>query len=108
MTSKHYSTKSSRSFYVDSLIWISALFLSGILGREFWIFDEGDLSDLSYWYRFRWEIIGAISLLVVEALLIGSLINQRARRRKVEKGLQDIEGKYGTLIETTDTGYVML
>ena len=108
MTPKKFSVESFWSFFVDSSKWVCALcllFLFGVFGAVFWIIDE---DDFLYWYRFRWEIIGAISLLFVVALLIGSLMLQRARRRQIEKGLQDIEGKYDILIETTDTGYVML
>src|SRR5262245_26161534 len=104
MAPRQYSGKYFRSFSVDLSAWLSTiwvLFLSSITG----IVEE---RDITYWDRYKWEIIGAISLFVVEALLIGGLIAQRAWRRRVEKGLHDIEGKYSTLIETTDTGYVML
>jgi PAS domain S-box-containing protein len=104
MASREYSAESSQFFFADSLICLSGLLFIFLLSL-FGIFDEG---DLSYWNRFKWEIIVAISLLIAEALLIVGLIVQRDRRRQIEKGLHDIEGKYGTLIETTDTGYVML
>lgn len=39
------------------------------------------------WETYKWYIIGGISLIVLEALLIGALIAQRARRRKAENQL---------------------
>jgi PAS domain S-box-containing protein len=39
------------------------------------------------WESYKWYIIGGISLVSLEALLIGALLWQRARRRKVETDL---------------------
>jgi PAS domain S-box-containing protein len=43
--------------------------------------------DPSVWDLYKWYIIGGISLVVVEALLIFGLLWQRARRRKAESEL---------------------
>ena len=39
------------------------------------------------WESYKWYIISGISLILLEALLIGRLVWQRARRRKAEAGL---------------------
>jgi signal transduction histidine kinase len=37
------------------------------------------------WERYRWQIITAVSLMICQALLIGALLTQRARRRRAEE-----------------------
>jgi signal transduction histidine kinase len=45
------------------------------------------------WESYRWYIIGAISLIVAEMLLIFGLVWQRARRRRVEAELATLGGR---------------
>ena len=40
--------------------------------------------ELTVWEQYKWHIIGAISLIVLQALLIGWLLFTRARRRQAE------------------------
>jgi signal transduction histidine kinase len=42
--------------------------------------------DPTAWELYRWYIVGAFSLLVFQALLIGRLVAQHARRRRAEEG----------------------
>jgi PAS domain S-box-containing protein len=50
--------------------------------------------ELSFWNQYRWQIIGVISLCLVEAFLIFALLAQRARRRRAEEGLRSSEEKF--------------
>jgi PAS domain S-box-containing protein len=43
--------------------------------------------QLTVWESFKWYIVSGIALILLEALLIGGLVWQRARRRKVETDL---------------------
>ncbi len=45
--------------------------------------------QLNPWQSYKWYILGAVFLLIAEALLILGLVWQRARRRKVEASLAD-------------------
>ena len=46
------------------------------------------------WESYKGYMIGGISLIMFEALLIGGLLWQRARRRKAETALQESEGRF--------------
>jgi len=43
----------------------------------------------SLWQQYRWYVVGAISLVVVQTALIGGLLLQRAQRRRAQRGLAD-------------------
>ncbi len=55
----------------------------------------------SLWSLYRWQIIGAISLLVIETVLIVSLLAQRANRRRADRRLSHV-------IETAPNGMIMV
>jgi len=40
--------------------------------------------ELSAWERYRWSIIGALALVLLESVLIGALMVQRSRRKRAE------------------------
>jgi PAS domain S-box-containing protein len=50
--------------------------------------------ELSIWDQYRWQIIGVISLCLVEAFLIFALLAQRARRSRAEEGLRLSEERF--------------
>ena len=62
-----------------------------------WGIDESRLppgtvvrfSSLSMWEQYHWYIIGALAIMVVQAVLIAGLILHRARRRWAEKELKE-------------------
>ena len=45
--------------------------------------------ELTVWKLYKWYIIGGLSLILLEALLIGSLFWQHSRRKEVERELVD-------------------
>jgi signal transduction histidine kinase len=45
--------------------------------------------ESSIWDRFRWIIIGGVSVVIGQALLIGALLVNRAKRRRAEKLLRN-------------------
>lgn len=56
--------------------------------------------ELTVWEQYKWHITGAISLCIIEALLIGWLLFTRAKRKKAEKesernehALQQLSGR---------------
>jgi PAS domain S-box-containing protein len=61
-----------------------------------WGFKERDLPagsivvnrQLSVWESYKWYIVGVISLILLEALLISGLLWQRARRRQTTRALE--------------------
>jgi signal transduction histidine kinase len=61
-----------------------------------WNIAEGDLPAgsavinraPSLWSQYRWYVIAALSLIAVQALLIGGLLLQRSRRRRAESAMR--------------------
>jgi signal transduction histidine kinase len=47
--------------------------------------------ELSLWESHRWQIIGAISLCMIETILIAGLMVQRAQRNRMQEGLKQSE-----------------
>jgi len=47
--------------------------------------------ELSLWESYRWQIIGAISLCMIETILISGLLVQRTQRSRMQKGLRQSE-----------------
>lgn len=80
---------------------------AGVAAR--WIFDAGQLrrwriserdlpagSDVvnrepSLWRQYRWYVVAALSLVVLQTLLIGGLLIQRTRRRRAERSVRTNE-----------------
>ena len=56
------------------------------------------------WDSYKWYIISSISLILLEALLIGGLVWQRARRRKTEAELRQSEEKCSTFFFSESSG----
>jgi PAS domain S-box-containing protein len=64
-----------------------------------WEFKESDLPpgsvvfyrQLTVWESYKWYIISGISLILLEALLIGGLVWQRAKRLRSEKAVRATE-----------------
>lgn len=62
-----------------------------------WRLDESRLPpgsrllyrDQSLWERYRWQVVGSITLFAVQALMIAGLLAERARRRRIQAGLAD-------------------
>jgi signal transduction histidine kinase len=62
-----------------------------------WDLDENRLPpgsrvlfrEQTVWERYRWHMVGAIGLLVAQALLIAGLLVERARRRRVQTSLAE-------------------
>ncbi len=57
--------------------------------------------ELSFWDLYKWPIVGAISLCVVEALLIVGLLVQRLSRRRAER-------RFRQVVEAAPNGIVMV
>jgi signal transduction histidine kinase len=55
--------------------------------------SEVQFRSPSAWELYRWYIVGAISLIVLQTLLIVSFLVQRARRRAAEIGIRAKEGE---------------
>ncbi len=72
-----------------------------------WGFKEGDLppgsvlihKQPSVWELYKWYLLGGISLIVLEAMLILGLLWQRSRRRKVEAELADTHDRLRLAVE---------
>ena len=45
----------------------------------------------SLWTQYRWHVLGALSLIAVQTLLIGALLVQRSRRRRAEQKVRTSE-----------------
>ena len=52
------------------------------------------------WERYRSYVIGTVALLLLQTALIGGLLVQRARRRRVESDLRESEGRFRTMADT--------
>lgn len=55
----------------------------------------------SLWERYRRYILGAVALIVAQALLIVALLWQRARKRKAEAVLRESEERFRVMANTT-------
>ena len=52
------------------------------------------------WESYKWYIISGIALILLEALLIGGLVWQRAERRKSEKAVRESEERFRLVANT--------
>src|SRR4051812_1106205 len=55
--------------------------------------------EATFWESYKWYVIGGISLILLEALLIFALLLQRARRQKAETTLAITNDRFRTAIE---------
>jgi signal transduction histidine kinase/ABC-type uncharacterized transport system substrate-binding protein len=67
----------------------------------------------TFWERYRWYIIGALTIIAVEAVLIAGLLLQRSRRRRAESELRESQefmelstsaGELGLWVRDLDRG----
>ena len=54
----------------------------------------------SLWHQYRWFVLAAICVAGAQALVIGGLLAQRARRRRVETKLRESELRFRTMADT--------
>ena len=60
----------------------------------------------SFWADHKWEVGGAVGLLLGQGLLIGALLVERRSRRRAQTGLVEAERRYRTVADfTTDWEY---
>ena len=72
-----------------------------------WGFKERDLPpgsivlyrQPSLWEQYKWQVVGTITLLVLESILILSLLANLRRRRRAERSLKELTGR---LLQTQD------
>jgi formate hydrogenlyase transcriptional activator len=55
--------------------------------------------ETSVWERYKWYIIGAIALIIIQTSLIAGLLIQRAKRRRAERQLEERLGFQALLSE---------
>jgi PAS domain S-box-containing protein len=51
------------------------------------------------WTNYRWQVLGALGLLVAQGLLIAGLVVQRRQRRRAVAGLAEAEHRYRTVAD---------
>ena len=54
----------------------------------------------TFWELYKWRVVGAISLIVLQAVLIVGLLVNRARRRRAEEASKASEMRYRNVVET--------
>lgn len=57
--------------------------------------------DFSIWETYRWQIVGIVSILIIQALLISALVTSLRRQRRADRALRDAELKYRTVADFT-------
>jgi PAS domain S-box-containing protein len=57
--------------------------------------------ELTVWEQYRWYMVGAGALMLVQSVLIGALLIQGARRRRVEAALRESEAHFRIVADTT-------
>ena len=80
-----------------------------------WGIDEDNLpsgskiefKEFSVWDSYKWEIIGGICLILLQAFLIVGLLTNRFRRIKVEGVLRESETRFKTLAEASFEGIAL-
>lgn len=88
-------------------------------GRQLrrWGIDEEQLParsvvrfrESSFWELYKWHVVGVLSLCVVQALIIGGLVTQRAHRRRAERRVrQTIEAAPNGMLMVDSDGRVQL
>ncbi len=60
--------------------------------------------ESSFWNIYKWQIIGVVTVCMVEGLLIFALLAQRARRRRVEDALRDNEERLNLALSAAHMG----
>ncbi|MDX2178998.1 MAG: ABC transporter substrate binding protein [Bryobacteraceae bacterium] len=52
------------------------------------------------WSEYRWYVIGAMGVVLVQALLIAGLLFQRAKRRRAEADVRESESRFRTIADS--------
>jgi PAS domain S-box-containing protein len=52
------------------------------------------------WELYRWYVVGAVAILLAQSALIGNLLAQRKKRRRVEAALRESEAHFRTMADT--------
>jgi chemotaxis protein methyltransferase CheR len=56
--------------------------------------------EFSFWELYKWRVVGAVSLIILQALLMIGLLINRARRRRAEDASKASETRYRNVVET--------
>ena len=56
--------------------------------------------ETTFWSKYKWHVIGVVSLLTVESLLIATLLVERRRRWRATQGLSASEERYRDVVES--------
>lgn len=54
----------------------------------------------TFWEQYKWRVVGTISLILLQAILIVGLLISRARRRRAEEASSASEIRYRNVVET--------
>lgn len=57
--------------------------------------------DFSVWKEYRWRIVGALSVVFIQALLISALVISRRKQHRADRALRSAESKYRTVADYT-------
>jgi PAS domain S-box-containing protein len=60
--------------------------------------------DLTVWERYKWHIVSALSVCLLEALLILALIANLSKRRRAERSLSESTNRLGAILGTAAEG----
>jgi PAS domain S-box-containing protein len=58
------------------------------------------LLDPTFWSKYKWYVIGVISIVTIESLLIAALLIERRRRWQATRRLGESEQRYREVVET--------
>jgi len=59
--------------------------------------------EQSFWDEHRWQVVGAITICVVQTLLIVGLLIQRVKRRRAELARRESETRFGLMADAAPT-----
>jgi len=57
--------------------------------------------NVSFWDQYKWYLIGVISVVLLQSILIAGLVINRTVRKRVERALRESEEQYRGIFETT-------
>ena len=57
--------------------------------------------NVSFWEQYKWYLIGVISVVLLQSMLIAGLIINRTVRKRFERALRESEEQYRGIFETT-------
>jgi len=60
--------------------------------------------ELTAWERYKWQIIAAVSVCLLEAVLILALVANLSRRRRAERSLGESSNRLGAILGTASEG----